>query len=78
VTQWAASCPALKMRLLRKDEHLLQKSAADCMKPDPRTIAADALRIFEEKHITSLFITNAAKKLLGLIHLHDRWRVKLF
>ncbi len=70
-------------RLLQKDEHLLQKSAADCMKPDPRTIAADALasdalRIFEEKHITSLFITDAAKKLLGLIHLHDLWRIKLF
>jgi arabinose-5-phosphate isomerase len=70
-------------RLLQKDEHLLQKSAADCMKPDPRTIAADALasdalRIFEEKHITSLFITDESRKLLGLIHLHDLWRVKLF
>jgi arabinose-5-phosphate isomerase len=70
-------------RLLQKDEHLLQKTAADCMKPDPRTItadalASDALRIFEEKHITSLFITDASKKLLGIIHLHDLWRVKLF
>jgi arabinose-5-phosphate isomerase len=70
-------------RLLQKDEHLLRKHAADCMKPDPRTIpadalASDALRIFEEKHITSLFITDASKKLLGIIHLHDLWRVKLF
>jgi arabinose-5-phosphate isomerase len=70
-------------RLLQKDEHLLNKPAAECMKPGPRTItadalASDALRVFEEKHITSLFIADTAGKLQGLIHLHDLWRVKLF
>jgi len=70
-------------RLFQKDEHLLKKTAGECMKPDPRTItsdalASDALRIFEERKITSLFITDAAGKLQGLIHLHDLWRVKLF
>ena len=70
-------------RLFQKDEHLLKKTAGECMKPDPRTItsdalASDALRIFEERKITSLFITDGAGKLQGLIHLHDLWRIKLF
>jgi arabinose-5-phosphate isomerase len=70
-------------RLLQKDDHLLKKTAAECMRPNPRIITADslaseALRIFEEKHITSLFIADAKGNLQGLIHLHDLWRVKLF
>jgi arabinose-5-phosphate isomerase len=70
-------------RLFQRDEHLLKRTAGECMKADPKTItsdalASDALRIFEERKITSLFITDASGKLQGLIHLHDLWRVKLF
>lgn len=70
-------------RLLQKDEKLLQRNAGDCMKSNPLTIsdenlASEALKIFEEKKITSLFITEKDNKLKGIIHLHDLWRVKLF
>lgn len=70
-------------RLLQKDEKLLERNAGDCMKSNPLTIsdenlASEALKIFEEKKITSLFITEKDKKLKGIIHLHDLWRVKLF
>lgn len=70
-------------RLLQKDEKLLQKNAGECMKPNPITIeenclASEALKIFEEKKITSLFIKDKEDKLIGIIHLHDLWRVKLF
>lgn len=70
-------------RLLQKDDKLLEKTAGQCMKPNPITIeeealASEALKIFEEKKITSLFIKDRQEKLIGIIHLHDLWRVKLF
>lgn len=70
-------------RFLQKDNKLLQKSARDCMKISPITISeealgSEALKIFEEKKITSLFIVDDERKLKGIIHLHDLWRVKLF
>jgi len=70
-------------RLLQKDEALLRKTAADCMKPSPRTIGADelasaALQLMEERKITSLFIADADGRLEGIIHLHDLWGLELF
>jgi arabinose-5-phosphate isomerase len=70
-------------RLLQKDEALLRKTAADCMKPSPRTIGADelasaALQLMEERKITSLFIAGADGRLEGIIHLHDLWGLELF
>ncbi len=70
-------------RLLQKDDNLLHKNACECMKIKPITIsedslASEALKIFEEKKITSLFIVEKDEKLKGIIHLHDLWRVKLF
>ncbi len=70
-------------RLLQKDDNLLHKSACECMKIKPITIsedslASEALKVFEEKKITSLFIVEKDEKLKGIIHLHDLWRVKLF
>ena len=70
-------------RLLQKDEALLRKTAADCMKPPPRTIGADelasaALQLMEERKITSLFIADADGRLEGIIHLHDLWGLELF
>lgn len=70
-------------RLLQKDKDLLSKTAGECMKLNPITIsedslASEALKIFEEKKITSLFIKDENEKLKGIIHLHDLWRVKLF
>jgi arabinose-5-phosphate isomerase len=70
-------------RMLQKDEQILRKSAADSMKGDPITIdatelASAALRIMEERKITSLFITDDTRRVEGIIHIHDLWGLELF
>ena len=55
----------------------------DCLSKSPQTLspgelAGSALRIMEERHITSLVITDAARKPLGVVHLHDLWTLELF
>lgn len=70
-------------RLLQKDETILRQTAADGMKRDPLTIGAGelasaALQIMEQRKITSLFITDAERRLEGIIHLHDLWGLELF
>lgn len=70
-------------RLLQDDEQILRKTAADCIKANPVTISAEelasaALQIMEERKITSLFITDEAKHLEGIIHIHDLWGLELF
>jgi arabinose-5-phosphate isomerase len=55
----------------------------DCMNKTPRTLApgelaGSALRIMEERHITSLVVMDAAGKPLGVVHLHDLWTLELF
>jgi len=55
----------------------------DCMNKAPRTLApgelaGSALRIMEERHITSLVVVDAAGKPLGVVHLHDLWTLELF
>jgi arabinose-5-phosphate isomerase len=69
-------------RALERDEQLLQKSAGDCMKPNPRTIDGDvlapaALREMEQYRITSLFVCDAERRLVGIVHLHDLWGLEL-
>ena len=70
-------------RLLQKDEEILRKTAADCMKRDPFTIdgselASAALQVMEQRKITSLFICDEQRTLEGIIHLHDLWGLELF
>ena len=70
-------------RLLQKDETLPRKPAAECMKPNPVTIdgselASAALQMMEQRKITSLFICDEQRTLLGIIHLHDLWGLELF
>ncbi len=70
-------------RLLQKDEEILKKTAGDSMKRDPLTISADelasaALQMMEQRKITSLFIADEARRLQGIIHLHDLWGLELF
>jgi len=55
----------------------------DCMNRTPRTLApgelaGSALRIMEERHITSLVVMDASRKPLGVVHLHDLWTLELF
>jgi arabinose-5-phosphate isomerase len=70
-------------RMLQKDEQILRKTAADCMKRNPVTIdgselASAALQIMEQRKITSLFITDGDGRVEGIIHLHDLWGLELF
>jgi arabinose-5-phosphate isomerase len=70
-------------RLLQADAEILQKTAADCMKPNPVTIdgnelASAALEQMEQRKITSVFIGGASGVVEGIIHLHDLWGLELF
>jgi arabinose-5-phosphate isomerase len=69
-------------RLLEGDESIAGKSAADCMRGSPKTIAASelapaALRTMEEHRITSLFVCDDAGRPAGIVHLHDLWGLEL-
>ncbi|MGH9518644.1 MAG: KpsF/GutQ family sugar-phosphate isomerase [Terriglobales bacterium] len=44
---------------------------------EPDELAPAALRLMEQRKITSLLVTDAAGKLLGLLHLHDLWTTEL-
>jgi arabinose-5-phosphate isomerase len=53
------------------------------MTASPRTIAGEelaaaALKVMEDRRITSLFVTDAAGRLEGVVHLHDLWGLELF
>jgi arabinose-5-phosphate isomerase len=71
-------------RLLQTDDGtILGRTAGECMTRNPRTIAggelaAAALRTMEERHITSVFVCDAAGRLEGVVHLHDLWGLELF
>ena len=38
---------------------------------------AEALRILEQRKITALAVVDAARRVLGVVHLHDLWRTEL-
>lgn len=71
-------------RLIQKfGKNLLQKTAQDCMNPNPVTIdkadlATKGLNLMEKNKITSLIIKNKKGGIEGIIHLHDLWRTEMF
>jgi arabinose-5-phosphate isomerase len=72
----------LRRVMQKRQENVLALTAADCMTKNPITLsrtelAASALRIMEEKKITSLLITDPAGKLEGVLHIHDLWTLQL-
>jgi arabinose-5-phosphate isomerase len=57
--------------------------AKECMNSSPQTLppgelAGSALRVMEERKITSLVVVDAERKPLGVLHLHDLWTLELF
>jgi arabinose-5-phosphate isomerase len=40
--------------------------------------ATGALHLMEQKKITSLMVTDAAEKVIGILHLHDLWGMEMF
>jgi arabinose-5-phosphate isomerase len=72
----------LRRVMQKRQENVLALTAADCMTKNPITLtrtelAASALRIMEEKKITSLLITDPEGKLEGVLHIHDLWTLQL-
>jgi arabinose-5-phosphate isomerase len=71
-------------RLLQEDDGtILGHTAGERMTRHPRTIpsgelAAAALKIMEDKRITSLFVCDSNGRLEGVVHLHDLWGLELF
>jgi arabinose-5-phosphate isomerase len=70
-------------RLMERDPTPLVHVATEVMHPGGVGIARDelataALRILEERRITSLMVTTADGVVEGVLHLHDLWGVGLF
>jgi arabinose-5-phosphate isomerase len=73
----------LRRVMQRRKENVLNLAASDCMTNNPVTmprteLAASALRLMEEKKITSVLVVDAAGRLEGVVHLHDLWTLQLF
>lgn len=71
----------LRRLLERRGKDVMDLTAAQCMTPNPKTIApsafaAQALDFMEQKKITSLMVVDG-KQLVGVVHLHDLWGVQL-
>ena len=70
-------------RLLEKSPDPLRFTAKQVMNPNPKTIGEDelasaALARMEAMKITSLAIVDAARRVTGVVHIHDLWRTGLF
>jgi arabinose-5-phosphate isomerase len=70
-------------RLLQQDENMIKSTAGACMHPKPLTISRDALaavalRIMEEKKVTSLLVASPDGVLEGVVHIHDLWQTQMF
>ena len=73
----------LRRVMQRRRENVLDLAALDCMTKNPVTmrgteLAASALRLMEEKKITSVLVVDTAGGLRGVVHLHDLWTLQLF
>jgi arabinose-5-phosphate isomerase len=71
----------LRRLLEREGERAWGTDAAGAMNRSPITVASgafatEALRLMEERKITSLFIVGPSGRPEGLVHLHDLWGVE--
>jgi arabinose-5-phosphate isomerase len=67
----------------RGGRSILEQHAADIMTRTPVTVtrgmlAVEALRLMEERKITSIVVVGPNQDVEGIIHLHDLWRTQLF
>jgi len=73
----------LRRVMQTRQGNVLELTAADCMTRNPVTLpraelAAAALRLMEERKITSVLVVDPAGRLEGVLHIHDLWTVQLF
>jgi len=70
-------------RILSRGDDLLSMKVEDGMARSPMTIgrdelAARGLSLLESRKITSLVVVDAARRVEGVLHIHDLWRTQLF
>ena len=70
-------------RLMEKHRGaVLELRAAEGMTKSPQTIgpqvlASEALNLMEKRKITSVVVVDEARRVLGVVHLHDLWTLEL-
>ncbi len=67
-------------RYLEKDNKLLERRAEECMTRTPVTVgrfeaATKALALMESAKITSIMVPDDEGRIVGVLHLHDLWRL---
>jgi arabinose-5-phosphate isomerase len=73
----------LRRLMQQRGAATLDLLVGDCVTKNPQTIAPGelagaALRMMEERKITSLVVVDAERRPLGVVHLHDLWTLELF
>jgi arabinose-5-phosphate isomerase len=73
----------LRRMMQQRPHDALSLSAGECMSKNPVTLsrtelAASALRVMEEKRITSVLVVDAERRVEGVVHIHDLWTLQLF
>jgi arabinose-5-phosphate isomerase len=73
----------LRRVMQKRKQETLELTAAECMTRNPVTIhrselAASALRLMEQRKITSVLVVDAESRLEGVVHIHDLWTLQLF
>lgn len=69
-------------RILEKEHNIFKKKVMEIMTKNPQTIKKDelvarAIRITEEKSISTLIVVDDNKKPIGIVHLHDLLKVNV-
>lgn len=73
----------LRRLMEKRGQATLALTAGDSMSRHPVTIAASelagaALALMEQRKITSVVVVDEAKRVLGVVHIHDLWTLELF
>jgi len=73
----------LRRLMQQRGAATLDLVVGDCVTKSPQTIApgelaGSALRMMEERKITSLVVIDAERRPVGVVHLHDLWTLELF
>lgn len=73
----------LRRLMEKRGSDVLGLTAGECMSASPVTIGAQelasvALKLMEERKITSVVVADAEKRVQGVLHVHDLWTLQLF
>ncbi len=73
----------LRRLMEQRKKESLDLTAEECMTRHPVTLsrhelATSALRLMEERKITSVLVVDEDRQLEGVVHLHDLWTIQLF